>query len=141
MEIVDTVYLVAYFKPSDPLHEDAVSIIENLGDGRVISQTSLIEFDLLMKTRGLSSDERLKAWFVLYKLIDIDTIEPVTPLDIIVATYLTTDFKLDYFDALIAAQCMVRKAKPLTTDKEIIDIVSRRDDIILELRKHGIRIY
>jgi len=60
VEIVDTVYLVAYFRPSDKAHDNAISIIENLGNGRVISQVSLIEFDLLMKSRGFSYDKRMK---------------------------------------------------------------------------------
>ena len=37
MEIVDTVYLIAYFKPSDPLNEDAIAY---LGGDRVVSQAS-----------------------------------------------------------------------------------------------------
>ena len=60
MEIIDTVYLIAYFRPSDPLHENAIAYLENLGDDRVVSQASLIEFDLLKKTRGLESEERRK---------------------------------------------------------------------------------
>jgi len=134
MEIVDTVYLIAYFRPSDPLHEDAIMYVENLGDGRVISQASLIEFDLLMKTRGIKSEERIKTWLILHRLIDANAIEPVTPLDMVVAAYLVTNYHLDYFDSLISAQCIVRKAKPLTTDNEIIEVVSRRNQILLTLR-------
>ena len=40
MEIVDTAYFIAYFKPSDPLHEDAIAYLENLGGDRVVSQAS-----------------------------------------------------------------------------------------------------
>ncbi len=46
---MDTVYLVAYFRLSDPLHRDAVKIIEGLSKNRKITEASLIEFDLLMK--------------------------------------------------------------------------------------------
>ncbi len=135
MEIVDTVYLVAYFKPSDPLHEDAVRIIENLGKERRVSQASLIEFDLLMKSRGLGLYDRLKAWMVLNKLISNDSVEPVLPLDMIIALYLYEKYGLDYFDALIVAQCIARNAKPLTTDKEIIQTIARKEKIINDLRK------
>ncbi len=135
MEIVDTVYLIAYFRPSDPLHENAITYLENLGNDRVVSQASLIEFDLLMKTRGLESEERRKTWLILHKLIDVNTIEPVTPLDMAIATYLVTTYNLDYFDSLISAQCIVRKAKPLTTDKEIIDIVSKRNQVLSAFRR------
>ncbi|MCD6195954.1 MAG: PIN domain-containing protein [Staphylothermus sp.] len=135
MEIVDTVYLVAYFKPSDPLHEDAVRIIENLNEERRVSQASLIEFDLLMKSRGLRLNDRLKAWMVLNKLISNDSVEAVLPLDMIIALYLYEKYSLDYFDALIAAQCIARNAKPLTIDKEIIQTIARKEEIINDLRK------
>lgn len=135
MEIIDTVYLIAYFKPSDPLHRDAITYIENLGDERVISQASLIEFDLLMKTYGIKDEERIKTWLVLRRLIDADMIEPVTPLDMVIATYIATNYNMDYFDSLISAQCIIRRANPLTTDREIIDVVSKRDQILATLRK------
>ena len=60
MEIIDTIYLIAYFRPSDPLHENAIAYLENLDDDRVVFSASLTEFDLLMKTRGLESEERRK---------------------------------------------------------------------------------
>ncbi|RLE67565.1 MAG: hypothetical protein DRJ43_07205 [Thermoprotei archaeon] len=88
-----------------------------------------------MKTRGLESGERRKTWLILHRLIDVNTIEPVTPLDMAIATYLVTTYNLDYFDSLISAQCMVRKAKPLTTDKEIIDVVSKRSQVLSALRR------
>jgi len=36
MEIIDTIYLIAYSRPSDPLHENAIAYLENLGDDRVV---------------------------------------------------------------------------------------------------------
>lgn len=125
MEIVDTVYLIAYLRPSDPLHTKAVEIIESLGNHRKVSQASLIELDLLMKSRGFTIDERLKTWTLLEKIIPIEAIEPVSPQDFAIAVILAEKHGLDYFDALIAAQCITRNAKPLTTDKEIIKIVSK----------------
>ena len=103
MEIIDTVYLVAYFKQSDPLHKDSVNIIEKLSEGRVVSQVSLIELDLLMKTHKFSIDERIKTWYILKQLINNKYIEPINSLDIIIATHLTSKYKLDYFDSLITA--------------------------------------
>lgn len=79
MEIVDTVYLAAYFRPSDPLHNQAENIIENLGADRKISQAALIELDLLMKTRGLTPQERIQVWKILSLFITPDTVEPLTP--------------------------------------------------------------
>ncbi len=133
MEIIDTVYLVAYFKQSDPLHKDSVNIIEKLSEERVVSQASLIELDLLMKTHKFSIDERIKTWYILKQLINDKYIEPINPLDIIIATHLTSKYKLEYFDSLITAQCINRNAKPLTNDREIIEIFSKKEKIKAEI--------
>ena len=58
MEIVDTVYLVAYFRPNDPLHDRAIEVLEGLDEERRVSQAALIELDLLMKSRGFNYRER-----------------------------------------------------------------------------------
>jgi len=127
--------------PSDPIHEESIEIIENLGRERKISQAALIEFDLLMKSRGFSYSERIKTWSILKGLISIEVIEILSPLDIIVATYLVEKYGMDYFDSLIASQCITRKASPITTDKNIESIVLKAQEIITELRKLGIEIH
>ena len=60
MEIIDTIYLIAYSRPSDPLCENVIAYLENLDDDRVVFSASLTEFDLLMKIRGLEGEERRK---------------------------------------------------------------------------------
>jgi PIN domain nuclease of toxin-antitoxin system len=124
-EIVDTVYLVAYLNPNDPLHREAVSIIESIGGERRISQAALLEFDLLMKSRGFTLEERLDTWQLLSIILSRDSIEPIYPEDFALAATLTDREGLDYFDSLIAAQCINRKAKPLTTDQAILKTVEK----------------
>ena len=138
MEIVDTVYLVAYFRPDDPLHSEAVMVVENLGGGRVVSQAALVELDLLMKSRGLTPLERAKTWSVLSKAIDVDVVEPITPMDLLVSSRLSGRYAMDYFDSIIAAQCITRNAVPLTTDESIKNAVSKAEEVISELRKAGL---
>ena len=140
MEIVDTVYLVAYFRPSDPLHNQAENIIENLGADRKVSQAALIELDLLMKTRRLTLQERIQVWKILSLFITPDTVEQLTPLDLAAATYLSQTYQIDYFDSLIAAQCMLRAANPLTTDPAIKETLRRRKTIQENLKKLGIQL-
>ena len=138
MEIVDTVYLVAYFRPSDNLHDDAIRIIESLDEERKVSEAALIELDLLMKSRGFRPIERIQTWKFLDKLINRDFVELVTPLDMAVATYLLEKYGMEYFDSIVAAQCILREAKPLTTDDDIIRIISMSERIIDELKDLGI---
>ena len=87
MEIIDTVYLIAYLNPDDPRHEEALEIINDLGMRRV-SQAALIELDLLMKSRGFSPDERRRTWSIMERIIPRDSIEVLIPLDFFTATML-----------------------------------------------------
>jgi len=96
--------------------EEAVELLSDLGAGRRVSQTSLIELDLLMKSRGFSPEERNEAWLVLAQVVPEGAIEPLAPQDFAAAVKLHESEGLDHFDALVAAQCMVRNAKPVTTD-------------------------
>jgi len=125
VEIIDTVYLIAYLNPDDPRHEEALEIINDLGMRRV-SQAALIELDLLMKSRGFSPDERRRTWSIMERIIPRDSIEVLIPLDFFTATMLYEERGLDYFDALVAAQCIVRDALPLTTDADILRAVEER---------------
>ncbi len=126
INLIDTVYLVAYFRPSDPLHEVADRVLGSLGEKEVVSQAAMIEFDLLMKSRSLSLEERLKALSLLGVLVD-GKLAPLTPADMAAAAYLFDRYKLDYFDSLFAAQCILREAEPLTTDEEILEVVSSEE--------------
>ncbi len=123
LEIVDTVYLIAFLRRTDALQSEAVKIIERLGKNTKVSQAALIELDLLMKSRGFSSNERIKTWTLLEKIIPVNAIEMLTSKDFALATILIDFYSMDYFDALIDSQCILRKAKLLTTDNDIISIV------------------
>ncbi len=140
MKIVDTIYLIAYLTPIHRLHNKTKAIIENLGEDTVVSQASLIELDLLMKSRGFNSFERIATWNLLDKLIPYNSIEHLTPIDYAVAIYLHTEYSMEYFDSLVASQCIVRNAEPLTTDQAIIDIVNRRVEVLEKLENLGIHI-
>lgn len=133
MEIIDTVYLIAYLRPSDPLHPHSVEMIEELGEDRKVSQASLLELDLLMKSRGFTMDQRIKVWHLLNSVID-RSLEPLSPLDIALGAFLSSK-GLDYFDSLIAAQCLVRGAKPVTTDQEIIEMIERGEELLSEFEE------
>lgn len=125
-EILDTVYLVAYLRPSDPLHQEAEELLSKLGNGRAVSQAALLDLDLIMKSRGFTARERTRVWALLECVLPSGVIETLVPSDFAVAVELCETMGLDYFDALVAAQCVVRGARPLTTDGEIIEAVKLR---------------
>jgi len=128
MKIIDTVYLVAYLNPVDRLHNEATRIIESVGEARRVSQAALLELDLLMKSRGFTLSERRDAWTLLSALLS-SYVEPILPSDFSLAAILAEAHGLDYFDSLVAAQCINRGAEPLTTDEQIIQVVkSYRND-------------
>ena len=136
MEIIDTVYLVAFLIDSDPLHDKAVQLIESLSLTRKISQASLLELNLLMKTRGFNWKQRLRTWLLLSSLIPKDLIEVILPLDLSLAAFIVYKYKLDYFDAIISAQCILRNAKPLTTDREILQMISKSFEVLEEFKQY-----
>lgn len=137
MKIVDTVYLVAYFRSEDPTHAKAVEVIENLNEEVKVSEAALLEFDLLLKSRGFKFDERIEVWSILNGLVYKEYIEIVTPLDLLLTTYITSEYGLDYFDSLISAQCIIRGADPVTNDKEIIKFMDKRREVLNVMRKSG----
>jgi len=136
VEIIDTVYLVAFLIDSDPLHDKAVQLIESLSLTRKISQASLLELNLLMKTRGFNWKQRLRTWLLLSSLIPKDLIEVILPLDLSLAAFIVYKYKLDYFDAIISAQCILRNAKPLTTDREILQMTSKSFEVLEEFKQY-----
>ena len=136
MEIIDTVYLVAFLIDSDPLHDKAVQFIESLSPTRKISQASLLELDLLMKARGFNWKERLRTWLLLSSLIPKDFKEVILPFDLSLAAFIVYKYELDYFDAIISAQCILRNAKPLTTDREILQMISKSFEVLEEFKQY-----
>ncbi len=62
-------------------------------------------------------------WLVLAEVVPSELVEALTPRDFAVAVELHEVGGLDYFDALVAAQCVVRGARPLTTDSAILRAV------------------
>ncbi len=73
-------------------------------------------------------DQRIKMWHLLNGVID-GSLEPLS-LRYCVGAFLSSK-GLDYFDSLIAAQCLVR-GKLVTTDQEIIEVVMRSEELLGE---------
>ena len=59
-------------------------------------------------------------------------------MDMAAATILSSRYGIDYFDSIIAGQCLLRKAKPLTTDEEIFRIVNMPKEIQRQMKGLGI---
>jgi len=84
------------------------------------------------QSRGFSPEERESVWLVLAQVIPGGAVEPLVPRDFAVAVELHESRGLDYFDALVAAQCLVRGAKPITTDAAILKILEKASKEHLE---------
>ncbi len=127
MEIVDTVYLVAFMNPEDPLHAEAVEVIGSVEGARdrYVSQAALMELDLILKARRVPAGDRRKAWLLLSAVIPYEKILCLHPVDYARAVELQEEMGLDYFDSLIAAQALNRGARVLTTDERIKEAVEK----------------
>jgi len=123
IKLIDTVYLVAYINPTDKLHKEALQLIENINQQTLVSSYALIEFDLIMKSRGFTEDERIDTWTLLETKINGNIASP-HPQDHRIAAELQK-LNYDYFDSLIASQAVRLKAQPQTTDKMIIQAYNK----------------
>src|SRR2546422_4769744 len=102
MKLVDTVALVGYLNPDDRQHERSVEHIANVGldDGVFVPDFSLMEADLVMKTRGYSNSEREISWRGLEAWIPSPKIAAHSISSIYGALELHED-GMEYFHSLI----------------------------------------
>lgn len=124
MRLIDTLVLVGALNPMDRYHERArrhLSSLETRGD-TMIPASSLIEFDLVMKTRRYTLGEVQDTWFALTDLVKSEKILGMAPAALREAAGLR-DKGLGYFDSLIAGLAISSRATIVTNDKAIARLV------------------
>ena len=66
MPIVDTVVLFSAADSEDPHHAGAVKCLRNLGrEGLLLGEAALVEFDLVLKSRGFAPAVRREEMILL----------------------------------------------------------------------------
>ncbi|HID90448.1 TPA: type II toxin-antitoxin system VapC family toxin [Candidatus Bathyarchaeota archaeon] len=128
MPILDTVVLFAAADARDERHGKAVEYMRRLKErGYLIAGFAMVEFDIVLKSRGLDSDERMRIHALLMK--DYPEVKkkvaPVSPLVLYHTARLEKE-GLEYFDAGVAAQALLLDGVVVTTDVELERAGARR---------------
>ncbi len=102
--------LLFTFNPRDPRYKGALRIIEELRGKLYVPDVALLEFEIVLKSRGKSQDEIKQALLALKRIFtnyDIKEVNTVNTIMLINHLELMTDYGLSYFDSLIASATLL----------------------------------
>ncbi len=120
MRLLDTVVIVGALNPDDRHHKKSLIYLDDLK--RVpavhIPDSTLFEFDLLMKARGYAEAERETTWLELSLKIPRRKTVSVSSTALAAASELQAD-GMGYFDSLITALALELGASVITDDRAI----------------------
>ncbi len=68
MPVADTEILFL-LKPSDPRHASVINILKELGSSIYVPDTALIEFELVLRARNISSEDIKKALYAVHLIL------------------------------------------------------------------------
>src|SRR5437879_1624295 len=120
MRLIDTVAVIGFLNPEDREHRRSAEHIAKVAsdDDVFVPSFSLMEADLVMKTRGYSNSEREISWRALEARIPSPKIAAHSISSIYGALELQED-GMDYFDSLITSLAIETESTVITTDKAI----------------------
>ncbi len=119
MPILDTVVLFAAADPLDRFHKDGVRQLGRVGGKLLVGTFALMEFDVVLKSRGLSAAERMKEMALLMKDYPgvASSVHPISPSTLYLAALDEQEFGLDYFDSLMAAEAAEHDGEMVSSDR------------------------
>ena len=126
LPVIDTLVLFAAADSTDKLSEKGLRYLNDVDTNRYwfIPSFALLEFDLVLKSRGYSESDRMKKYALLIN--DYPNIEkkiiPVTPRIIHETARIESLYNTDYFDAGMIATALILDKKIATVDKNIAKI-------------------
>jgi predicted nucleic acid-binding protein len=120
LPILDSVVLFGTADSNDKNHERAKRHLRRVSDPAVYLGTfALMEFDIVMKSRGLTFEDRMeKLVSLLLDYPDLDQkVAGVTPATMYLASRLEGEAELEYFDAGVAAEALQLDGAVISTDR------------------------
>lgn len=127
MPVLDTVVLFAAGDEDDPQHQTALGYLESLAENAFyIASFALLEFDIVLKSRGYTFDERMEKHALLLR--DFPLVEEksskLRPSTLFLAAKLEKEVGLEYFDAGVAAEALQHDAIVISTDHAFEKVAS-----------------
>jgi len=120
LPILDTVVLFATADPNDKHHERAKRHLERTDEDDVyLGAFALLEFDVTLKSRGFSFEERMEKHALLlcdYPALD-RKVARLSPTTLYLTSRLEAEVGLEYFDAGVAAEALQFDGSIISTDR------------------------
>ncbi len=120
MPILDTVVLFAVADRKDKNHLVAKNHMKNLRKKvHRLSTFALLEFDIVLKSRGFSFDERMEKVALLINDFPqvMNRVSPISPTTVYHTAKLEKELSMDYFDAGVASEALESDALVISTDR------------------------
>ncbi len=122
-KLLDTVALVAYTEPSNPLHTRAITHVRSITSSNdvFVPSVALVELDFVMKKRGFNYHDRETIFELLSTPIPSAKIVKLTPDALKRAAVLdgVAGWASHYFDVMMVAMAEMYTAELITTDHMI----------------------
>lgn len=120
MRLLDTIVIVGALNARDRYHGKASKYLEMLAmdNDVLVPLSTLMEFDLLMKARDYTDEERRSTWVELASKISSQKILVHTTSTFVRASELQKE-GMGYFDSLITALAQELNSSVVTYDKQI----------------------
>jgi predicted nucleic acid-binding protein len=128
MPIVDTAVLFAAGDDTDRFHRGAVAVLRKLGGKVLLGGAALIEFDVVLKSRGFSPEARREETILLMLEFPstASSIHCLGPQTVYLAALYEEQFGLDYFDSMVAAEAAEHDSSIISSDREFEKIPGLR---------------
>jgi predicted nucleic acid-binding protein len=120
LPVLDTVVLFGAADVKDPAHERSIAYLDRLSEpSYYLAGFALVEFDIVMKSRGLTHKERMMRHALLARDYPATTVKvrPISPHVLYLAATIEDEDGIDYFDAGVAAEAKVLDGKVVSTDR------------------------
>jgi predicted nucleic acid-binding protein len=124
LQLLDTIVLVGSLNVESEHHSPASSHLSLLNKDAetFVPLTTLLEFDLVLKSRNYTFNQRRDAFDWLSNFVPEAKIVPGSLASLKISTQLE-ESGMSYFDSLISGIAIERDATVLTPDKEISKVV------------------
>ncbi|OLE91974.1 MAG: hypothetical protein AUF79_01190 [Crenarchaeota archaeon 13_1_20CM_2_51_8] len=120
MPVLDTVVLFGTADPKDSAHERSKRFLARLEEpDYYLAGFAMLEFDLVMKSRGFSHGQRMLQHALLAKDYPASTVKvrPLSPTILYLAARIEGEEGTDYFDAGVAAEAKSLDGMIVSTDR------------------------
>ena len=120
MPVLDTVVVFGAVDPEDAAHDKSKRFLARLGEpDYYLAGFALLEFDIVLKSRGFSYRQRMVQHALLAKDYPLSTVKvrPLSPTVLYLSARIEGEEETDYFDAGVAAEAKVLDGIVVSSDR------------------------